>query len=52
MNIFYGAIAILLLVILGQYKPYIALALAGLILLSTVLLNLENFKQIAKGDVF
>jgi hypothetical protein len=52
MNVFYGAMAVIGLVILGQYQPKIALALAALILLSTTVLNVENFKKIAKGDVF
>jgi hypothetical protein len=52
MSVFYGALAIIGLIVLGQYQPKIALAVAALILLSTVVLNIENFKQIAKGEVF
>jgi hypothetical protein len=50
-NLFFGILAVVLLILVGQWNAKIGLALAGLVLLSSVLLNIEDFKKIMKGEV-
>jgi hypothetical protein len=46
MKIFYGALVVIALILLGGSYPKIALSIAGLILLSTIVLNVDNFKSV------
>jgi hypothetical protein len=52
MKVFYAVLIVILLILIGQKSPKVGLALAGLILLSTITINIKNFEQILKGDVF
>lgn len=52
MKVFYIVLIFFILIIMGQYNSKVALALAGLILLSSVIINKDSFKKIMEGDVF
>lgn len=49
MRIIYVIFLLVLLVIVGQYNKSVGLALAGLILLGSILVNKSNFEKIMNG---
>jgi len=52
MKVFYVALVLIVLIVVGQWNSKIGLALAALIFLSTTIMNIDNFKKIANGEVF
>lgn len=52
MKWFYAGLVAVALIVLGQKSPKVAMSLAGLVLLSTIIVNKDKFKSLLDPNTY